>query len=316
VHPDQYDLDGMTVRQFDPWQPWRAVHHYRAVDADIYHSQDTSLGTRLAMLAMPRRAHAITFRDPMDDHDWEIETAHADSRGIGWRLYRQFIDGPLVASAVRRAHGRYCAAEFLRAKVMRKYALSVQPGFLPTPVDVPETVTKALQPTVCYVGRWDSRKRPERFFDLAREFPGVHFIAVGGARDQHRDRRLRRDYGRLPNLEMTGVVDQFRTDVVSRVFERSWVLINTSAREGLPNTFLEACAQRCALLSHVDPDGFTSRFGCLTTEEGLRDGLEWLLTDDRWLTRGAQGQAFMQATFATRRAVDAHLDAYERLLRT
>ena len=192
----------------------------------------------------------------------------------------------------------------------------VTPGFLPTPVDIPPAVVKASRPTVCFVGQWEGRKRPERFFALAREFPDVHFIAVGGAQDRVRDQQLRRDFARLGNLEMTGFIDQFQTDALSRVFERSWILVNTSPREGLPNTFLEACAHRCAILSHVDPDGFASRFGFVASEDGLKAGLEWLLTDARWRERGEQGQAFVKSLFATPLAVDAHVAAYRALLRS
>lgn len=68
--PDAFELDGMMVRRFAPWKPWQAIRLYRDANADVYHSEDTSLGTRLAMTAMPARAHAITFRDPLDDQDW------------------------------------------------------------------------------------------------------------------------------------------------------------------------------------------------------------------------------------------------------
>lgn len=313
-HPDEYDLDGMHVRQFDPWRPWRAIAHFQASEADVFHSQDTSIGTRLAMLARRSSAHVITFRDPLEADDWRIETGYSGQGRVGWSLYRAFIDGPLVGGAVARADSRYCAAEFLRAKVMRKYGLDAEPGFLPTPVHVPEEVTKAAKPTVCFVGRWEGRKRPERFLELARDFPDVRFIAVGGAQDETRDRVLRRTYEHLPNLEMTGFLDQFATDAVFRVLESSWVLVNTSAREGLPNTFLEACAHRCAVLSYSDPDRFASRFGLVAgdDENGLRDGLAALLSDDRWRALGESGFRHIKEVFATDRAIDAHLEAYRR----
>lgn len=313
--PDEYDLDGMTVLQFDPRRPWNAIAQFRRCDADVYHSQDTSLGTRLAMMARAHRKHLITFRDPLDERDWAIETEYSGHGRLGWSLYRAFVDGPFVAGAVARADARYCAAHFLRDKVMRKYALASRPGFLPTPVDVPETVEKASRPTVCFVGRWERRKRPERFFELARDFPAIDFIAVGGAQDAQRDARLRRSCDGLPNLRMTGIIDQFRTDRLFGILAASWILVNTSAREGLPNTFLEACAHRCALLSYTDPDRFVSRFGRVAAEQGrgLCEGLEWLLTDDRWRERGAKGREFVAGVFATDRAIDAHLDAYQQL---
>jgi hypothetical protein len=111
----------MIVRQFNPFLPWRVTALHRSVGADIYHSQDTSLGTYLAMRALPGRRHVITFRDPMDGDDWRMETALSGKGKLGWGLYRSFIDNPLVASAVRRADGLCCAAEFLIPKVVRKY---------------------------------------------------------------------------------------------------------------------------------------------------------------------------------------------------
>jgi glycosyltransferase involved in cell wall biosynthesis len=315
AHADVYELDGMTVRQFDARRPWRAMSHYRACNADVYHSQDTSVGTRLALHAAPRRQHVITFRDPMDARDWKIETDYSGRGRIGWTLYRHFIDGPLVDGAIPRVQARYCAAEFLRGKVARKYGLTTPPGFLPTPVEVPERVEKSPKPTVCFVGRWEGRKRPERFFELARELPNVRFVAIGGAQDAERDRALRRTFGALPNLELTGFVDQFSSDTVSRVLGESWILVNTSAREGLPNTFLEASAHRCALLSYSDPDGFASRFGIVATDEagGLRAGLESLLDGDRWRAAGEAGHAYVRQIFATDRAIAAHLEAYRSL---
>jgi len=314
-YPDEYDVDGIAVRQFDPRRPWTAVSAFRRTDADVYHSQDTSLATRLAMLAWPRRKHVITFRDPMDRQDWDIETRYAGQPRLGWSLYRAFVDGPFMAGAVARADGLYCAAEFLRDKVARKYALRTPPGFLPTPVRVPPAVTKAARPTVCFVGRWEGRKRPEQFFELARDFPDVRFIGVGGAQDSDRDARLRRDYGRIPNLELTGFLDQFQSSRLFEVLSASWILVNTSAREGLPNTFLEACAHQCALLSYHDPDAFVSRFGRVAADRpgGLREGLEALLRDDSWRAQGASGRAFVEQVFGTERAVQAHLDAYGRL---
>jgi glycosyltransferase involved in cell wall biosynthesis len=313
--PDEYERDGVRVLQFNPRRPWTAVGLFRRISADVYHSQDTSLGTRLALYARPQSRHVITFRDPMDEHDWDIETHYSGHGRFGWQMYRSFVDGRLVATAVARADALYCAAEFLRAKVARKYGLSTLPGFLPTPVHIPATVEKARKPTVCYVGRWEGRKRPELFLELARAIPHVDFIAVGGAQDPGRDALLRQTYANCPNLEMTGFLDQFQTDRLYRILEKSWAIVNTSAREGLPNAFLEACAHQCAVLSFSDPDQFASRFGAVASdrEGGLRQGLEWLLTGDRWRECGVRGQEFVAGTFATDRAIDAHLDAYSPL---
>jgi hypothetical protein len=74
--------------------------------------------------------------------------------------------------------------------------------------------------------------KPELFFELARAFPAVDFIAVGGAQDKERDRELRAVAAGIPNLQVTGIIDQFRSGELHEVLSKSWVLVNTSPREG------------------------------------------------------------------------------------
>jgi len=312
--PDRYELEGMQVHQFPPSRPWSAVRILRACAADVYHSQDTSSTTFFARLAAPSAAHVTTFRDPMDAIDWRVETKWAGMPRRGWAQYHRFIDNPLVKLAVKRADALYCAAEFLIPKTMRMYGLATPPSFLPSPVGVPREVHKAVRPTACFVGRWEGRKRVETFFELARACPDVDFVAMGGARDPERDRALRNAYGSIPNLTMPGVLDQFTDPAWSEVLSRSWILVNTSLREGLPTTFIEATAHRCAILSFADPDGFASRFGFRATEGALIDGLHHLLRGNRWRRLGEAGWQHVSRVFSVDVAMSAHLEAYARVL--
>jgi glycosyltransferase involved in cell wall biosynthesis len=260
------------------------------------------------------RKHVVTFRDPGMLRDWWLELERPSSSRLQVLANLVYEDNPLVRRSVRRADAVYCAAEHLSPKAQRKYRLRSAPVFLPTPVDVPERVDKAATPTVCFNGRWDRRKRPELFFELARDFPGVRFIAVGGSRDAAWEAKLRSRYGRVPNLDMVGFVDQFATDRLARILDLSWVLVSTSTREGLPNTFLEAAAHRCALLSRVDPDGFASRSGHHVQDGDFAGGLRHLLEGDRWRSLGEIGQRYVRERFETGVATLRHLEAYERVL--
>ncbi len=315
THPDRYELDGIPVYQYRPDRPLQAVRVFRELDADVFHSQDTSLGTALARAAKPSAAHVVTFRDPMNRAEWQVESAYARMPKLGWALYRNFITNPFIAIAVRRADGLYAAAEFLIPKAMELHGLRRPPRFLPSPVYLPAAIPKAERPTVCYVGRWEGRKRVELFFELARQCPGVDFIAVGAARDPKHDRALRERYGSVPNLRMTGVLDQFATPEWSEVLGRSWILANTSAREGLPTAFIEAAAHRCAILSFADPDGFATRFGVQAREGRLEEGLRELLRNDRWRERGKTGRRHVERIFSIEHAIDEHLRAYEDAMR-
>lgn len=314
VYPDRYELDGMPVYQYRPDRPWQAVRVFRELDADVFHSQDTSLGTALARVAKPAAAHVVTFRDPMNRAEWQVESAHARMPRLGGALYRNFITNPFIAIAVRKAEGFYCAAEFLIPKATELYGLPRPPRFLPSPIDLPAAIPKAERPTVCYLGRFEGRKRVELFFELARQCPDVDFIAVGAARDPERDRALRERYAGIPNLRLTGVLDQFTTPEWGHVLGRSWILANTSAREGLPTAFIEGAAHRCAILSFADPDGFATRFGTQARQGRLEDGLRDLLRDGRWRTLGEAGRRHVEQVFSIEHSIDEHLRAYERAL--
>ena len=308
------DLDGMQVLSFKPNQLLSVGDLFRQVDADIYHSEEPSMGTYLAMRAMPGRKHIVTFRDTRDWQDWRIELSLPSLHPFQVIANYFYEDNQLVSSAVRRADALFTAAKLLIPKARKKYRLSEDPKFLPTPVSMPDQVNKTLEPTVCFVSRWDRRKRPEIFFELAREFPEVRFLAAGKSRDQEWDQHLRSKYESIPNLEMVGFIDQFKTDELSRLLGRSWILVNTAAREGLPNAYIEAAAHRCAVLSAVDPDGFASRFGYHAVQEDFSKGLQTLLADDLWMKCGQRGFDYVSEIFECDKAIDKHLAIYDRML--
>jgi glycosyltransferase involved in cell wall biosynthesis len=185
--------------------------------------------------------------------------------------------------------------------------------FLPTPVEVPEHIEKAAEPTVCFVSRWDKRKRPEIFFELARTFPNVRFIAAGASRNPEWDAYLRETYGGLPNLEMAGFIDQFASNKLAQLLDKSWIMVNTAAREGLPNSFIEALAHGCALLSEVNPDGFASQYGYAVSDGNFTAGLRHLLDGDRWRGLAERGYNYVRDTFALDRAIARHLAIYSEM---
>lgn len=307
-------LDGMTVLGFEPHAPWRAAEILRKCNADIYHSQEPSFTTYLARKAMPDRKHLVTLRDTHELRDWLAELRHPSLSRLQVLANKLYEDNHLVQRAVRQADRVFCAADFLRLKAARKYRLSRVPGLLPTPVAIPPEVPKAQRPTVCYLARWDRRKRPELFLSLAARFPNVHFIAFGNSRDREYEHRLRSRFGHLSNLEMPGHVDQFESTAIEIALSASWILVNTSVREGLPNAFLEAAAHGCAILSGVDPDRFASRFGVRVEDDDFAKGLESLLKSERWRELGAHAREYIRENFELNAAMTRHLRVYQELM--
>lgn len=308
------ELDGITVLSFPPYFPWYSRKLYRMCNADIYHSSEPSFGTYLAMKEMPSRKHIVTFRDPRDFQDWKMEYDLPSLNKLQVLSNYFYENNFLVKRAVRCADAVFCIAKYLIPKVKFMYGLKSDPHFLPTPVYVPLKVQKAPIPTVCFLARLDRRKRPEIFFELARKFPDVKFIAVGKSRDEKWDSYLRKTYSNLLNLEMTGFIDQFSSDLHSQILGRSWIMVNTATREALPNAFLEAAAHGCAILSAVDPDGFASNFGYHTNDDDFTKGLEFLLDNDRWKERGEIGYEYVKKIFEVNRAIERHIAAYKQIL--
>jgi glycosyltransferase involved in cell wall biosynthesis len=308
-------LDGITVYGYDIRDVKGSLAIFQSVEADIYHSQEPSTGTWLAQQAHPGKKHVITFRDTHFLSDWLVELRNPSLNPLQVLFNWAYEDNWLVHRAIHRADALYAAAGLMQDRAVRRYRLKDTPAHLPTPVRMPAAVSKAAQPTVCFIARWDRRKRPELALALARNFPQVRFIIAGASRDKRYDAALRAEFAALPNVELPGVVDQFAGDGLERILSRSWILLNTAAREGLPNSFIEACASRCAILSSVDPDSFASKFGYFAGQDDFDAGLRWLLIDDRWRELGLAGYEYVRKVYEMDAAVRMHEEIYRELLR-
>lgn len=322
-------IDGITVVSY-PSPLYIGLKHvlpfaglYRMVDADVYHSQEPSLGTCLAQIGAPDKKHVVTFQDPRTIEDWRKQWAPRQlSRFRLLRMYREAkfqIRYQLeIGRYVRKANARYCQAKYIIEKAAMVYRLPEHPGFLPNPVEVHDTRgAKAPDPTVCFIGRWDSIKRPELFLDLAEKFPGVKFIATGTCiENEKRDTQIRKRCRQLKNVEAPAWVSGIEKD---EVLDRSWILVNTSTKECLPVSYLEASAHKCAILSHGNADDFASKFGYWAQKGDIEDfacGLEFLLENDRWRELGEHGYEYVKNTHEYSRVIDQHISVYKGLLGT
>ncbi len=302
------ELDGMTVHSFPLYRYPFTGSLYLDCDSDVYHSEEPSMGSRVAMDSMPGRAHVVTCQNPRTKDEWGLVNRFYPLRRRAFNA----LFGGMLSETMRRMDAVYCQAQYIIQKVKSLYCLNEEPGFLPNPVDVPVRLPqKAAKPTVCFLGRLDGEKRPELFFGLARRYPEARFVAMGRSHDGARDKRLRRVYGGIRNLELPGFVTG---EEKKCMLGESWVLVNTSVSECLPVSFLEAAAHGCAILSFHDPDGFSSRFGHHVSNGNLDSGLKRLLNDDTWREKGREGHAYVSEVHETGRAIDMHIAAYEGLL--
>jgi glycosyltransferase involved in cell wall biosynthesis len=309
-------IDGVPLYSYGALNFAEAGRLIRASKARIFHSQNPSLLTYLAQKLRPDSVHLVTCRDPHYCRDWAIEFRYATLRrrmllGFNYLSEASF----LVRKAVRKADGVFCTAEFLREKVRDIFSLRELPGILPNLTTVPKSLpSKSEVPTFVFIARWDKRKRPWLFLNLAKQFPHYRFIAVGEGStlgESGYGARLRQRYEHIPNLEMPGIVNQFEDPGgFSKTLSAAWVLVNTAARESLPLTFLEAAAHGCAILSAIDPEQLVTRFGEQVHDDDFEEGLRTLMAKSPIDNGRAAYEYMRESRHEHSRALAEHIGLY------
>lgn len=290
---------------------------YKMIDADIYHSEEPSLGTYLAQLGAPEKKHIVTFQDPRTLEDWKKQwNTNKKSKLFQLKFILKYYFE--IGMAVRKTDATFSQAKYVIEKAQKIYGLKNKPIFLPNPVDIPNRMMKKSNtPTVCFLGRWDAIKRPELFFELAKKHPNITFIATGLCQPDYKEREqlLLNKYSNISNLEITGWVFG---EEKSKILEKSWILINTSTKECLPVSYLEACAHKCAILSHGNADNFASKFGYWVSEDNLENfskGLEYLIENDRWEPLGEKGWEYVKQEHEYNKVIEKHIELYNNVLK-
>ncbi len=219
----------------------------------------------------------------------------------------EFVDCTSLAKIIKRSnrYGRRitfaATTPYLLNKIPETYGCdALSPSILPNIIDLnSDNISKSRQPEVVFLGRLDPYKRPWLFAEIARHFPDVKFTFLGQA---HFDKADSWQSGGLPkNIKFAGHVGEEKK---RELLSRAWLLINTSAHEGLAVSFLEALKMETPILSTVNPENVVSRFGIHVGNflgEGAQavpyfiKGLKQLL-DDRELreTLGREGRIWVE----------------------
>ena len=174
----------------------------------------------------------------------------------------------------------------------------------------PSLPRKHDRPTLTFIARWDKRKRPWIFLDLAKEFPDYQFVAIGqgsASAEAGFDAELRNRYRGISNLDMPGLINRFhQPERMHQILSDTWVFVSTAVREGLPLTFLEAAAYGCPIVSRVDPDQFATRFGRQVHDDDYASAIRSLLADSP-LDKGRAAYEYVRETYETSKALAVHL---------
>lgn len=238
-----------------------------------------------------------------------------------WRLRRnaplRYIEKLMLEYGARNAEAVVTQTHYQADCLQRFYgrkAHVVVPNYHPLPPE--EGGKKRGRKTVVWVANLKRWKRPGLFMQLARDLSSrkdVEFVMIGEPMESPEwcDETLREAEG-LHNLSYLGGKS---LEEVNAVLSEAHLFVNTSTREGFPNTFIQSWLRSVPVLSlSVNPDGvFDNQDVGLFCEtyDVLRSSLIALLDDDDRRERmGEEARRYAERTYANR----GNLETLARLI--
>jgi glycosyltransferase involved in cell wall biosynthesis len=310
-------INGVKVYSFRKRQFKLPAKLIKEINADIYHSQNPCLHSRIAQNALTHKKHIATCRDPRDTKDFFNEFMNATFMRKLKIPINYLMEYQLVKPMIRKADQVYVPAYFLINKTSEMFRTNKAIKFLPNIIHCAAEIYQKANPIeVLFLGRLDKRKRPEIVFDLMNKFPEITFNIIGKAEENDRDDYLKNKYSSLDNVRWHGYLNRFEEkEKFESILSRSTAILNSSSREGLPLTFLEAAGMGCAIIATVNPDEFASRFGAFTTPNNLEQALEDLSKNqEKYKGLGKKAYEYVKSLYSYEIAIDAHIEEYKSIL--
>ncbi len=214
----------------------------------------------------------------------------------------------------------YAEADFIGKKVQNMFHLKEPPETLRNPIIIYDEVReKTKKPSFTWIARWDPQKRPDMMLKIARDLPDYDFYLIGTATVNSRDylsieKKLKDEFSKYSNIHILGFVDE---KTKREYIGRSWALINTSIREGLPITFLEAMAEGTPIISYVDPDNYTSKFGIKVdyNVSSFKDAINKSVKEKLYEKIGETEREYIKKEHEISVVMKKHIDIYHDLIK-
>lgn len=174
-----------------------------------------------------------------------------------------------------------CQNDYQKAQLQKLYHLE-SPKLLSS-YEIKPKPTKSSHGPILWVGRSVSWKRPELFIKLAEENPDMNFILICAEdRDAVYHKQIQESAKKTSNIEYHDYVPFSEIEIY---FQEASIYVNTSQKEGFPNTFVQAAKCATPILSlNVDPNSFIEERGagifCNDKFDRLRSGLRALANDE------------------------------------
>jgi glycosyltransferase involved in cell wall biosynthesis len=280
------------------WKIWRAMKH---ADADIYVQEAASVGTCLVFLFCRFNKRKFLYR-----------TAHSDECD-GIYLKKHPLAGRLFLWAIRKA-SRLITQNY-SDKTSLKENFAAEAEVIPNAIRCNNGLS-GIREHILWIARSAGFKHPERFLELAVQFPNETFIMICPMATEDKNyEQLKEKAGAIPNIRFIQRVD-YRE--VNAYFSQAKVLVNTSDSEGFPNTFVQAAAAATAILSYVvNPDDFLTRhncgLACGADMEKLKQGLAFLLENSRYIEIGQNGRKYAEQTHNITKIIERYKNIFRAI---
>lgn len=142
-----------------------------------------------------------------------------------------------------------------------------------------ELIEKDKEPLILWVSHLSEKKQPLLFLEIAKKMPNYKFIMIGSDSPNFPKEIILNN--KPNNLEYLGKLSIEETE---NYFKKAWIFINTSKKEGFPNTFLQAFKYKVVVVSlNVDPDDILKNYKIGFLTENLESAIgiiEKLIKDE------------------------------------
>lgn len=310
---DHYEKEGVTIRS--TYKPGEGipvirffypnlVKFYRALlktEADIYYVRTPGYYL-FPLVVFSKRAGKKVIYSGASDYDFDPGKVPVPT----------FRDKVMFLWGLRRADAVIVQNRQQRRLLFDHFG---KHGYqIPNGLDKKGKPARLERKTALWVGMIRPVKRPEIFLWLARKNPQWRFVMIGGPVDgcEAYYHRLEKASKLLPNLFFKGFLAY---DVAERFFSSAKVFINTSEREGFPNTFLQAWACGLPVISFCDPDHVISswKLGVVVKNPEQMDEAFNRVMGDELVFDDRQISDCFQREFTIERVVDAYESVFSEL---
>ena len=273
-------------------------------DADVYYQRCAGFITGVTAYFCRRYHRRFIFAGAHEDDFMPWKQALTNLR-----------DGLFYRYGLPRADAVFAQTETQKELLRRNYG--IEGAVIPNCIEPVALEPSRHRDAILWVGTMRSWKRPRLFLDLAGMLPSYRFVMVGGraSGEGRLYEELQAEAKGIGNLDFRGFVPYHE---IGPYFDRAALLVNTSIREGFPNTFLQAWIRGVPVGTLFDPDGVVKIHGLGVARQTIGDlseGIGGILAEPELMDRvGGRCLRYVRQRHGVEEVVGKVMRAVEELM--